>query len=164
MPKNLDKIKNITYASFYNNNTSFSKDQKNRIFSDRVYNRSYKTILNDDNNENKYGNNNEILDQQILDYLNRNNEEKKNLIKKMKNQKIFYNKIRDEKYMLNMNEIGNNINDKKQQLPPVNKFKWNYHKLKLNKNNAIGHTDQKHEEMMKLYKELEYKKKNRFVI
>jgi len=60
--------------------------------------------------------------------------------------------------------IRNNINDKKQQLPPVNKFKWNYHKLKLNKNNAIGHTDQKHEEMMKLYKELEYKKKNRFVI
>ena len=58
----------------------------------------------------------------------------------------------------------NNINDKKQQLPPLNKFKWNYHKLKLDKNNAIDHTDQKHEEMMKLYKELEYKKKNRFVI
>lgn len=120
MPKNLDKIKNITYASFYNNNTSFSKDQKNRIFSDRVYNRSYKTILNDDNNENKYGNNNEILDQQILDYLNRNNEEKKNLIKKMKNQKIFYNKIRDEKYLLNMNEIGNNKENKNKKNKIIN--------------------------------------------
>ena len=52
MPKKMDKIKNITYASFYNNNnTSFNKDQKNRIFSDRVYNRSYKTILNEDKNE-----------------------------------------------------------------------------------------------------------------
>jgi hypothetical protein len=68
---------------------------------------------------------------------------------------------KNEKYYL---LIRNNINGKKQQLPPVNKFKWNYHKLKLDKNNAIDYTDQKHEEMMKLYKELEYKKKNRFVI
>jgi len=58
----------------------------------------------------------------------------------------------------------NNINCKKQQLPPVNKFKWNYHKLKLDVNNAIDPSDQKHEEMMKLYKEMEYKNKNRFAI
>ena len=63
---------------------------------------------------------------------------------------------KNEKYYL---LIRNNINGKKQQLPPVNKFKWNYHKLKLDKNNAIDYTDQKHKEMMKLYKELEYKKK-----
>ena len=121
MPKKMDKIKNITYASFYNNNnTSFNKDQKNRIFSDRVYNRSYKTILNEDKNETKYGNNNEILDQQILDYLNKNNEEKKNLIKRMKEQKIFYNKTRDEKYMLNMNEIGNNKENKNKKNKIIN--------------------------------------------
>jgi len=113
MPKKKDKIKNITYDSFYNNNnTSFNKDQKNRIFSDRVYSRSYKTILNNYNNENKYENNKEILDQQILDYLNKNNEEKKNLIKKMKNQKIFYNKTMAEKNMLNLKEISNNKENK----------------------------------------------------
>ena len=60
--------------------------------------------------------------------------------------------------------IRNNINGKKQQLPPVNKFKWNYHKLQLDINNAIDHTDQKNEEMMKLYKEKINKNKNRFVI
>ena len=60
--------------------------------------------------------------------------------------------------------IRNNINGKKQQLPPVNKFKWNYHKLQLDINNAIDHTDQKNEEMMKLYKEKVNKNKNRFVI
>ena len=108
MPKKMDKIKNITYARFYNNNSSFNKDQKNKIFSDRVYNRSYKTILNEDNNENKYANDNELLDQQILDYLNQNNEEKRNLIKKMKNQKIFYKKTMAMKNMLNMNEICSN--------------------------------------------------------
>ena len=116
MPKKMDKIKNITYASFYNN-TSFNKDQKNRIFSDRIYNRSYKTILNDDNYENRYENryenNNELLDQQILDYLNRNNEEKKNLIKKMKNQKIFYNKSMADKNLLYINETNNNNKENK---------------------------------------------------
>jgi hypothetical protein len=60
--------------------------------------------------------------------------------------------------------IRNNINGKKQQLPPVNKFKWNYHKLKLDINNDIDHTAQKNEEMIKLYKEMKYKNKNRFVI
>lgn len=77
----------------------------------------------------------------------------------------FYDLINSDKKNKNYYLLfRNNINCKKQQLPPVNKFKWNYHKLKLDINNAIDPSDQKHEEMMKLYKEMEYKNKNRFVI
>jgi len=80
-------------------------------------------------------------------------------------RKSFFDLINSEKknknyYLL----IKNSRNGKKQVLPPVNKLKWNYHKIKLDINNEIDHNDQKREEIMKFYKEFESKKKNRFVI
>ena len=60
--------------------------------------------------------------------------------------------------------IKNNKNIKKQLLPPINKQLFKLHRLKLNVDNIIDPTDQKHEDMMKMYKEIEFKNKNRFVI
>ena len=52
----------------------------------------------------------------------------------------------------------------KSKLPPINRFKLNIHNMKLKVNNEIDHSDKYHEDMMKLYKQLEYQNKNRFVI
>ena len=111
LPKKENNCKNINYASFYNNNIPFNKDSnKNNIFSERIHYKSYKTILKDENNNQKnYMNeNNAFLDQQILDYLNNNYEEKNNLIKKIKNQKIDYYKKSLEKNLLNKNYTNDN--------------------------------------------------------
>ena len=116
LPKKANKCQNINYVSFYNDNIPFNKDYSNKnnnIFSERIHYRSYKTILNDENNnENIYINkNNTFLDQQILDYLNNNYEEKNNLIKKMKNQKIeYYKKSMEEQNILNKNYTHDNDN------------------------------------------------------
>ena len=60
------------------------------------------------------------------------------------------------------NKIDNNV--KKTKLPPINRFAFKFHKLKLSVNNEIDHTDQKHEDMMKMFKEIEFKNKNRFFV
>lgn len=58
-----------------------------------------------------------------------------------------------------------NKNNKKKKLTPINRrFHFKCHKLKLNVNNDVDYSDQKHEEMMKMYKEIEYRNKNRFMI
>ena len=119
IPKKGNKCQNINYESFYKDNIPLNKDysyKNNNIFSERIHYRSYKTILNDENyNENILMNkNNTFLDQQILDYLNNNYEEKNNLIKKMKNQKIeYYKKSLEEQNLLNKNYTNDNINKAK---------------------------------------------------
>ena len=42
-------------------------------------------------------------------------------------------------------------------MPPINRFRFEYQKLKLDVNNKIAHEDQQHENMMRMYKELEMK-------
>ena len=60
--------------------------------------------------------------------------------------------------------IQPNKNSSKSRLPPINKFRYKFHKLKLDVNNEIDHSDQQHEEMMRMYREIEFRNKNRFVI
>ena len=51
---------------------------------------------------------------------------------------------------------------KKSFLPPINKYKLNIKRIKLNINNEMDKNEE--ETMMKLYKELEFQNKNKFVI
>ena len=69
----------------------------------------------------------------------------------------------DRKYKKNYYVITSKKN-LKSKLPPINRFKLNIHNMKLKVNNEIDHTDKYHEDMMKLYKQLEYQNKFRFVI
>ena len=47
-------------------------------------------------------------------------------------------------------------------LPPINKFKYNVKKIKLNINNDLDKSEE--EKMMNLYKELEFKNKFKFIL
>ena len=71
------------------------------------------------------------------------------------------NKFKQYYYLIKNNK---NKSNRKLLLPPINNVLFKCHKLKLNINNEIDPTDEKHEEMMKLYKEIEIRNKNRFVI
>ena len=109
LPKRVNKCQN------YDGHIPFNKDSnKNNLYSERVHYKSYKTILNEENNKENINmnKNNTFLDQQILDYLNRNYEEKNNLIKKMNNQKINYYKktLEDNNLLLNYNYYNDNSN------------------------------------------------------
>ena len=69
----------------------------------------------------------------------------------------------DRKYKKNYYVITSKKN-LKSKLPPINRCKLSIHNMKLKVNNEIDPTDKYHEDMMKLYKQLEYQNKNRFVI
>ena len=69
LPKKINKCQN------YDGHIPFNKDSnKNNLYSERVHYKSCKTILNEENNKENINmnKNNTFLDQQILDYLNRN--------------------------------------------------------------------------------------------
>ena len=55
--------------------------------------------------------NTKLIDQQILDYLNKHSNEKETIIKKMKSQKIEYNKLKKNLYqkdkIINLNNLNN---------------------------------------------------------
>ena len=53
-------------------------------------------------------------------------------------------------------------NNSKYFLPPIQQFRYNVKKLKLNINNNVNKSEE--EKMMKLYKEYEFLNKNKFVI
>ena len=94
---NQSGIKNnySSYSSYNIFQSPYKNDQK-EIITERIYNRDYKNSFYS-NKENNPNDNNKISDQQILDFLNRNNDEKENIIKKMKNQKNNFNKTNDER-------------------------------------------------------------------
>ena len=156
--KNQEKlIKDLLYKNDFNYNLEKRRDKYNHL--DKSQSSVKRKMLPKLSPQNKSNQLNKSK-KDILMYSRINTDENYE-----KGKALFFDLINSDKknknyYLL----IRNNINGKKQQLPPVKKFKWNYHKLKLDINNAIDRTDQKHEEMMKLYKEFEYKKKNRFVI
>ena len=72
-----------------------------------------------------------------------------------KNKKFFYI-IKSHKNM--------NKKNKRNCLPPINRFRIKFNKFKLSVNNEIDYSDQKHEDMMKMYKEIEFKNKNKFIV
>ncbi len=111
--RNNYSFKNINTSSDINNNSNYFYNQNHKSIklkkfqgriTDRIYHRDYVQTLNrniknghDEENNNKFMN-----DQEILDYLNTNNNEKKNLIKKILNHKLVHNKQLNE-----FNKFGN---------------------------------------------------------
>ena len=83
--------------------------KQKEILKDRIYSRIYKNASHS-NKKNSPNIKNEILDEQILDFLNKNKDEKENIIKKMKNQKINNNKIMEERKYINANNKNRIIN------------------------------------------------------
>ena len=97
--KNNYSYKNITMPFDIDNKTNYFSDKIPKLSknyglnTDRIYHRDYEQTLNPTMKFNITQDNNRIMnDQEILDYLNTNNTEKKNLIKKILNNKLGYNK------------------------------------------------------------------------
>ena len=108
IPNKLNNMQNIIKNKYYKYNYNSSN---NDIQTERIYDIKSRNMLND-NKENDYNINNKIIDQQILDYLNKHNNEKETLIKKMKSQKnIFYNPAtnngNNRNKIINLNNLNN---------------------------------------------------------
>ena len=91
VPNRINSTKNLIRNSYYNSYKSYQNSKK-EIIKRKIYDINNTNILNK-SKENNFNNNNKLIDQQIIEYLNRNNNEKRNLIQKMKSQKIIYHKI-----------------------------------------------------------------------
>ena len=118
--KNNYSFKNITMPYDINNNTDYyyNNNTNNRniglkkihgLMTGRINHRIHVQTLNPNikNNNNEEENNSKMMnDQEILDYLNTNNTEKKNLIKKILNKKLEHDKeIKESKKFNNKKKI-----------------------------------------------------------
>ena len=164
--------KNHGYTSFYNDKSLYNKAFKNKITSERINNTEFKTILNP-NNENlgneidliDYKNkNNTYLDQQILDYLNKNYEEKKNLIKRMRNQKLMLNKSISSKKSLNNNKKKivnlNNLNNLNSYSYINNNY--NYYVCNQNQNSTLNNLNNSNNDRISFNNDISMPKKNSY--
>ena len=111
--RNNCSFKNITTSYDINNNSNYFYNQNHKSIklkksqgriTERIFHKEYAQTLNrnikinnEEENNTKYMN-----DQEILDYLNTNNNEKKNLIKKILNHKLVHKKQLNE-----FNKLGN---------------------------------------------------------
>ena len=144
--KILDQIQTISRK--VNENNALHK--KNKMLDDILFTKSDKDI-NSVNNINKF--------------------KRENSFHFLSSPKRRIIKINSNKYNIKKN---NSTRDKKNNyyvmnsekktiiLPQIANFKLNIHRIKLNINNDIDKIEE--ERMMKLYKELEFQNKNKFVI
>ena len=84
------------------------KNQENENITERNYNyedKDFQIIKN----QKEYDSNSRLIDEQILDYLNKNGTEKENLIKKMEKQKIYLKKSnkKNKENIINLNKLNN---------------------------------------------------------
>ena len=135
--KSHSSIKKKILPKLFNPDENLNKFKPNRVEQSRKELFLNNNINSDDSND-------------IKELYNRENNNSKDKIKK------FYYIIKSNK---NINE-----NKRKNHLPPINKFRIKYNKFRLNVNNEINYSDQKHEDMMKMYKEIEFKNKNKFMV
>lgn len=144
--KILDQIQTISRK--VNENNVLHK--KNKMLDDILFTKSDKDI-NSVNNINKFKRENSFHFQSAS---------KRRIIKLNSNKYNIKknNSTRDKK---NNNYLMNS-EKKKFILPPISHFKFKIHRIKLNINNDIDKNEE--EKMMKLYKELEFQNKNKFVI
>ena len=150
--------KNKNYKNKVNKSQSIKKGLLPKIIKSE---KSEKKLLNQINYSKKrvITNNNENI---ISNSENNNNIEGISLANAINNiEDIDKDKNKNKKFYY---VFKNNKNIKKKLLPPINKQLFKLHRLKLNVNNIIDPTDQKHEDMMNMYKEIEYKNKHRFVV
>ena len=156
IPNRINSTKNLIRNSYYNSYKSYQNSNK-EIIKRKIYDFNNTNILkkSKENNFNNFNNsNNKIVDQQIIDYLNRNNNEKRNLIQKMKSQKIIYHRINTNsninnddkvikfKNLNNYSYINNNFNyycsGQNSPLRNSNNKKYKNINYTLNNNNKIN--------------------------
>ena len=113
MPYDIDNTNNNSnYFYFKNKNIKLNKFHP--PLTERIYHKDYVQTLNPTIkiNRNKDNNNKMMEDQEILDYLNTNDSEKQNLIKKILNQKLGNNKQKIELKRLGNKKIMHLNNSK----------------------------------------------------
>ena len=153
--KILNQIKTISNKIYKDK----SQEKKTKMLHDILYseqknnnnNNFNNNLKNKDNNNNNEFKNNSVHKISNKDNKNINHINKKDIIKV---NNSYSNKN-------NYNSIKTN-NNEKLFLPPIHQFKYSVKKLKLNINNETN--DDNEEKMMKLYKELEFRGKNKFVV
>ena len=124
------------------------------IIADKICDISYKDLQNQNKERNT-----KLIDQQILEYLNTNNHEKESLIKRMKSQKLGYNKI-------NTNSNANN-KDKIINLNNLNNYSYinnNYNYYCSDSNNRSNKSSIFNRTHKYAYKNLNYSYNNNYNI
>jgi len=145
--KILNQIQTISKKININN----SEDKRHKILHNILFIQPKNEInRNNNNNQNKYIKQNSLNKIAIPKYRNIN-------IKNELNNTKENNSFLDKKHI-----YGEKTEKKKIFLPPIKQFKYNVQKIKLNINNDINKDEE--EKMMKLYKELEFQNKNKFLI
>ena len=138
IPNRINTTKNSIRNSYYNTYINFQNSNKD-IINRNIYDFDNTIILNKSRGSN-FNNNNKFINQQLIDYLNVNNN-KRNLIQKMKSQKIIYHKI------------NKNNEDKVIKFKNLNNYSFinnNFNYLCSNKNSPIKNSN------IKKYKNLNY--------
>ena len=149
--KILNQIQKISKKIYINN----SPYKRHKMLDDILLSKP-KNEINKNNNSNNAGVQN--------NYIKPSSLQKKSQIK-YRNIKI---KSKDNTVKENNSPLGkkyfHELKTEKEKiiLPPIKQFKYNVQKIKLNVNNNMNKSEE--EKMMKLFKELEFQNKNKFVI
>ena len=116
--KHYYSYKNLTIPNKFNSSNNLQKNncyiyknlknQENENITERNYNyedKDFQIIKN----QKEYDSNSRLIDEQILDYLNKNGTEKENIIKKMEKQKIYLKKSnkKNKENIINLNKLNN---------------------------------------------------------
>ena len=162
--KILNQIQSISKKIYLNS----PQDKKNKMLREILFSQ-YKGDYNIKTNNNIYSNNNDSINNNNINHYNRQN----NFFHKVTSpeNKIINIRIKKdnekeskENFSLLQRKSYNEVktNKSKYFLPPIQQFRYNVKKLKLNINNNVNKSEE--EKMMKLYKEYEFLNKNKFVI
>ena len=162
--KILNQIQSISKKIYLNS----PQDKKNKMLREILFSQ-YKGDYNIKSNNNIYSNNNDSINNNNINHYNRQN----NFFHKVtsRENKIINIRIKkdnekenNENFSLLQRKSHNEVktNKSKYFLPPIQQFRYNVKKLKLNINNNVNKSEE--EKMMKLYKEYEFLNKNKFVI
>ena len=152
--KIFNQIKTISNKIYKDN----SQEKKKKMLHNILYSDEKKNNKkNFNNNLNKKDNNNNEFKNNLVHKISF--KEKKNIIHRNKKNIIKVNNSYSNKN--NYSSIKTN-NNEKLFLPPIHQFKYSVKKLKLNIDNETNNDNE--EKMMKLYKELEFQNKNKFVV
>ena len=162
--KILNQIQSISKKIYLNS----PQDKKNKMLREILFSQ-YKGDYNIKSNNNIYSNNNDSINNNNINHYNRQNNffhkvtspENKNINIRIKKDN---EKENNENFSLLQRKSHNEVktNKSKYFLPPIQQFRYNVKKLKLNINNNVNKSEE--EKMMKLYKEYEFLNKNKFVI
>jgi len=137
------------------------KTISNKIYKDNSQEKKKKMLHNILYSDQKNNNNN----------FNHCPNKKDNNNKEFKNNSIHKISFKENKNIIKVNNSYSNKNNhssiktnnnEKLFLPPIHQFKYSVKKLKLNIDNETNNDNE--EKMMKLYKELEFQNKNKFVV